>query len=153
MAGSVMLGNPGLFIDGAWVAPALGGVLDVISPSDEHIIGRVGAATTADVDAAVAAARAAFGAWRKTPAAARGAMLRRIAADVRARKEELARLESRDCGKPLEEALADMDSVAECFDFFADKAAEVEAANPMPVRRSVLRRALRAPAVLPCLRR
>jgi betaine-aldehyde dehydrogenase len=110
------LGRNELFIGGKWVAPVAGGTLDVVCPSTEAVVGSVGAATSADVDAAVAAARAAFPGWRRTSGAARAAVLRRIAAGVRERKSELATLETRDCGKPIDEAEWDLDDVATCYE-------------------------------------
>jgi betaine-aldehyde dehydrogenase len=111
-----MLGRKELFIGGKWVAPAAGGVLDVVSPASEAVVGHVGAATAADVNAAVAAARAAFPGWRRTSGAGRAAVLRRIAAGVRERKAELAVLEVRDGGQPIDEAEWDLDDVATCFE-------------------------------------
>jgi betaine-aldehyde dehydrogenase len=134
MAAPARLGRPEIYINGAWVAPALGGTLDVICPADESVIGVVGAATSADVHAAVAAARGALAGWKRTPAAQRAGVMRAIAAGVRARRDELAVMESRDCGKPLDEAVMDIDDVAACFEFFADRGLEVDAANPAPVR-------------------
>ena len=55
-----MYERQGLYIGGRWVAPADGGVLDVISPSTEEVIGHAPLASAADVDGAVAAAREAF---------------------------------------------------------------------------------------------
>ena len=60
-----------LFIGGEWAAPAGTGVIDVVSPHTEEVIGRVPEGTEGDIDAAVAAARRAFdeGPWpRMTPA-------------------------------------------------------------------------------------
>jgi betaine-aldehyde dehydrogenase len=110
------LGRTELWIDGAWVSPASGGSLAVISPSTEAEVGRIGAATAPDVDLAVAAARRAFAGWSRTSGADRATVLRAIAAGVLARKQELAVLESTDMGKPLDEALWDMDDVASCFE-------------------------------------
>jgi len=110
------LGRTDLFINGVWVAPALGGTLDVINPATEAVVGKVAAASAVDVDAAVSAARAAFAGWRHSSGASRAALLRAIAAGVRERKSELAVLESTDCGKPLDEAEWDMDDVAACFE-------------------------------------
>ena len=62
-----------LYIGGRWVAPAQGGVLDVISPSTEQVIGHAPLASVADIDGAVAAAREAFdsGPWPRTSPEAR----------------------------------------------------------------------------------
>ena len=116
------LGKPELFINGVWQLPALGGTLPVVCPATEQVVGHVGAATAEDVELAVAAAQEAFKSWRRTSGAERAALLRKVAAGVRARKAELAVLEATDNGKPLDEAEWDMDDVAVCFDYFADKA-------------------------------
>jgi len=120
----------GLYINGAWTPPAAGGTLDTFDPATEALLARLPAGTQADVDAAVAAARAAHarGEWGgrgaapgAASAAARGraAVLRRMAALLREHKVYLARLETMDCGKPVDEAEWDMDDVAGCFDYYA----------------------------------
>ena len=69
-----------LFIGGAWVTPSGSGVIEVMSPHTERVIGSVPAASTADVDRAVEIARAAFdsGEWAQTPLADRIAVVTRI---------------------------------------------------------------------------
>ena len=84
------------------------------------MICEVAAADAALVDEAVAAAKAAQRAWIALPAAERGRVLNRVAAILRERKQELARLEVLDTGKPIQEAPeADIGSAADCFEFFA----------------------------------
>ncbi|MDD2058562.1 aldehyde dehydrogenase family protein [Pseudomonas sp. GD03860] len=113
-----------LYINGQWVAPVEGGTFDSIDPSSEVLIARVAAATAADVDLAVQAARRAFdeGPWPQMSGSARAAVLRRIAQGIRDRQQALAELEVRDNGKPLPEALWDIGDTAGCFDFYADLA-------------------------------
>lgn len=115
-----------LFIDGRWAAPLLGGTLDVIDPATEQAFHQIPAATAADVDLAVKAARKAFdeGVWPRMRGAERARFLRAIADKIRDKKDLLARLEVRDNGKPLPEAAWDMDDVAGCFDFYAGLAEE-----------------------------
>ena len=115
-----------LFIDGRWAAPLLGGTLDVIDPATEQAFHQIPAATAADVDLAVNAARRAFdeGVWPRMRGAERARFLRAIADKIRDKKDFLARLEVRDNGKPLPEAAWDMDDVAGCFDFYAGLAEE-----------------------------
>ncbi len=74
-----------LYIDGRWQAPVQGKTLDVINPATEQVIGQIPAATEADVQKAVAAARAAAkaGAWGKATGAHRAGFLRAIANKVR----------------------------------------------------------------------
>ncbi|TBW36650.1 aldehyde dehydrogenase family protein [Siculibacillus lacustris] len=120
-----------LYIDGAFVAPALGGTFEVIDPATEAVIHHAPAASSVDVDRAVAAARRAFdqGPWRQTTGAERAVMLRAIAAGIRARSEELARLEVLDVGKPLAEARLDIDDAAGCFDLYATHAEALDGAR------------------------
>ncbi|XLR04340.1 hypothetical protein S83_070538, partial [Arachis hypogaea] len=83
-------------------------------------------------DCAVAAARRALNRnkgndWPSASGAHRARYLRAIAAMVVERKDHLAKLESLDCGKPLDEAAWDMDDVAGCFEFYADLAKNLDA--------------------------
>nr|CAB3482990.1 unnamed protein product [Digitaria exilis] len=106
-----------LFVDGEWRAPAQGRRLPVINPATEAHIGEIPAGTAEDVEAAVAAARAALKRnrgrdWARAPGAVRAKYLRAIAAKIIEKKAELAKLEALDCGKPYDEAAWDMDDVA-----------------------------------------
>lgn len=117
-----------LFINGAWVAPARGGTLPVINPATEEVVHHIPAAAADDAEAAVQAARAAFdhGPWPRMSGAERAKVLRAIAAGIRARLPELARLEVIDNGKPLPEAEWDLGDAAGCFDFYAGLAEELD---------------------------
>ncbi|MDQ3880565.1 MAG: aminobutyraldehyde dehydrogenase [Chloroflexota bacterium] len=92
-----------LFIDGAWVDASSGETIDVRSPATGDVVGRVQKATRADVDRAVAAARAAFddGRWSNLGFGGRSAILWKAAELLEARTQEVARLESLQTGKPL----------------------------------------------------
>ncbi len=114
-----------LFIGGSWVA-ATGGTLEVVNPSNEEILSYAPNASPADVDTAVEAARVAFKTWKRTTGAERAVFLSAIAQGVRNRKEALARLETQQNGKPLPEALWDMDDVAACFDYYAQLAIDLD---------------------------
>ncbi|MFV0462548.1 MAG: aldehyde dehydrogenase [Nostocoides sp.] len=106
-----------------------------VSPIDERVIAHVAAGGGAEVDAAVAAAAAAFAPWAAMPVAERSAILRRVADLVEARVEDLAMVETRDNGSLLRSHLRGvMPRVAMNFRFFADYA-EHELAHPdMEVR-------------------
>ena len=110
-----------LFINGAWVAPVRGGTLPVIDPATEEVFHHIPAATAADADAAIAAARGAFdtGPWPRMSGKERAVYLRAMAQGIRDRLPELARIEVRDNGKPLPEAEWDLGDAAGCFDFYA----------------------------------
>ena len=98
-----------------------GQTLPVINPHTERIVGEISNGGADEVDMAVRAARAAFLVWSKTPGTSRANILRRIARRVMERKQELAEAETMDMGKPIDESLWDIDDVAGCFDFYADR--------------------------------
>ncbi|XP_019463491.1 PREDICTED: betaine aldehyde dehydrogenase 1, chloroplastic-like isoform X2 [Lupinus angustifolius] len=127
-----------LFIDGEWKAPVLKKRIPIINPSTQQIIGDIPAATKEDVDLAVAAAKSALsrnkGAdWASASGSVRARYLRAIAAKITEKKTELGKLESLDCGKPLDEALWDLDDVAGCFDYYADLAENLDKKQKSPV--------------------
>ncbi|MBL9059208.1 MAG: aldehyde dehydrogenase family protein, partial [Mangrovicoccus sp.] len=89
-------------IGGAWVAPRDARDFTLIDPSTEEPCGVIALGGAADVDAAVAAARAAFPAWAATPPAERRAVLARLLAIYDARAEDLARAVSLEMGAPID---------------------------------------------------
>jgi len=97
-----------------------------ISPIDETHLGDIDAGGAAEVDQAVEAARAAFPAWAGKTAAERGAILRRVADGIDERREDLARVETRDNGSLLRSHRRGvMPRVAMNFRFFADHAEQL----------------------------
>src|SRR3954451_5192602 len=98
---TTLTGHDRLYVGGEWVTPLAGRTLDVVNPYTEEVIGRVPAAGAADVDRAVAAARAAFGSWAATPPAARAAFLAAIAEQLSERGDELAAIISAELGMPI----------------------------------------------------
>jgi betaine-aldehyde dehydrogenase len=108
------------WIAGNEVAPDAGECFENVNPATGEVVCYVAAANAAVLDHAVEAARAARLQWVALPAAERGRILNRVAALLRERKMELARLEVLDTGKPIQEAPeADVGSAADCFEFFA----------------------------------
>jgi aldehyde dehydrogenase (NAD+) len=95
-----------LYIGGDWVAPASDGTIPVENPSTEEVLAQVPAGTADDVDAAVAAAQAAFDGWAATPMAERGAALDRLHAALAARAGDIARTVGLELGTPLKVAKA-----------------------------------------------
>jgi aldehyde dehydrogenase (NAD+) len=97
------------FIAGAWVPPRTDLYFENVNPADTHDeIGRFPLSGADDVAAAVASATRGFESWRRTPAPARGDVLRRVGDLLSARKEELADLMTREMGKPLAETRGDV---------------------------------------------
>ncbi|HLX58639.1 MAG TPA: aldehyde dehydrogenase family protein [Ktedonobacteraceae bacterium] len=93
----------GLFINNKWVKPAGKQYIESINPSTGKPLARVAAASSADVDRAVAAARAAFEMWGKTPGHVRARYMYAIARHIQKHSRLLAVLESLDNGKPIRE--------------------------------------------------
>jgi len=89
------------YIDGAWVDPIEPKLLDVIDPSTDAPFTQISLGGVADVDRAVAAAKAAFPAFSQTTPAERLALLRRIYDAYQARYDDIARAVSREMGAPL----------------------------------------------------
>ena len=89
------------FVGGDWVRPTGADTLTVVNPTTEEQLATVPAGTAADVDRAVAAARAAFPGWAATPVAERAALLSALADGLTARVPELADLIAREVGSPL----------------------------------------------------
>ncbi len=102
--------------------PALGGaVLEDLGPATGEGIASLPRSSAADIDAAVAAAKAALPAWSRTSYLERAALLDRVAGLLEARLDELAALESLDTGKPLSLARAvDIPRAVFNFRFFAE---------------------------------
>jgi aldehyde dehydrogenase (NAD+) len=95
-----------LYIDGEWVAPQGGGTLEVVNSATEERMGTVPEGTAADIDAAVAAAKAAFDSWSQTPVPERSKFLSEIASGLEARKQELGELIAQEVGMPLRFSLS-----------------------------------------------
>ncbi len=89
------------YIDGQWCRASGTETFEVTDSATEEIIGTVTAATAADADAAVAAARRAFPGWSAVPAAERAGYLKRAAEELQLRQTEIATLVSREVGMPF----------------------------------------------------
>ena len=111
------------FVGGSFAPAADGRTLDDLAPATGEVIARIPRSSAVDVDAAVAAARAALPAWRRTSVAARADLLDAVARRIGERAEELAELESLDTGKSIRTArTVDIPRTALNFRFFAGAA-------------------------------
>ncbi|WP_193369690.1 aldehyde dehydrogenase family protein [Pelagibius marinus] len=117
-----------LFINGKWSPAKSGAIFDVVDPSNREVFHQVARGGAADIEAAVAAAREAFdnGPWPRMSGARRAGILRKMGDEIAARSNELAHLEVRDNGKPLPEAVWDIEDTAGCFHFYADLAERLD---------------------------
>jgi betaine-aldehyde dehydrogenase len=115
-----------LFIDGAPRPAAAGETFADRNPATGETLCQVALAGAEDVDAAVDAARRAQPAWAGLTGAERGRVLRRAAELLRERVDEIARLESLDTGRPIQETPeADVESGAACLEYFGGIAAGI----------------------------
>jgi len=97
------------FIGGEWVEPSTGEYFENRNPADrDDLIGLWPLSGAEDVERAVQSAREGFERWRRTPAPRRGDVIRRAGDILAARKEEIARIMTREMGKVLEETRGDV---------------------------------------------
>ncbi|OPG08937.1 aldehyde dehydrogenase family protein [Microbispora sp. GKU 823] len=117
-----MSGERLMFVGGEWTEARDGARMPVFEPATGTTLTSVPAGGAADVDRAVTAARRCFDENRwsgEVPPRRRAAVLNRMAEGIRARAGELARLEVRDSGKPLSNALAEVEEAAFIFEYYA----------------------------------
>ena len=113
-------GEYGMYIGGKRVKSSSGKTLKAVNPADGSVLASFQDAAREDVDAAVRAARQAFGAWSQTTVKERARILNQIAGLIDAHREELALIETLDNGKPIRETLnVDVPLSAEHFRYFA----------------------------------
>jgi aldehyde dehydrogenase (NAD+) len=93
------------------------GNLPVYSPIDGSRIGSVQTASLTDIDKACAKANEAFHSWRTVPAPRRGELVRLFGNALRAHKDDLSRLVTIECGKPLSEGLGEVQEMIDICDF------------------------------------
>ena len=138
--------NRKLFINNEWRDAAGGRTLEVVNPATEEVIATVASAEQADVDAAVAAARAAFvGPWAKLSARERGRLVWKIGERLLEKADEIATLETLHNGKPIfESRQIEIPAAAECFQYFAGWADKIQG-ETIPVKGNYLTYTLREP--------
>jgi len=113
------------YINGAFVEPK-GELIDVINPATAKVIARIPESDEAEIDRAVAAARAAQADWERLPAIERAGYLRRIAAKLREHRVELADIIVQEQGKVRSLAQVEADFTADYLDFMAEWARRIE---------------------------
>jgi succinate-semialdehyde dehydrogenase/glutarate-semialdehyde dehydrogenase len=114
-------GYPGLrlLVGGEWRTAAT--ATPVLNPATEEVLGHVPHATDADIDDALAASERGFQAWRRTAPADRGAVIHTAARLLRERRDYLAAVITREMGKPLGEAQAEIDTATAILDWNAEE--------------------------------
>ncbi len=136
-----------MHVNGQWVNSIDGETIDVVNPATGELITTVPSAKAADVDRATISARETFdgGAWwPRMNERQRGRILLRAAEIVRRDAEQLARLETLDCGKPIGESRSDIDEVAFIFEYYGGWATKIYGEVP-PVGPDAISLVLREP--------
>jgi betaine-aldehyde dehydrogenase len=134
-----------MYINGQFVDAGNGQTFEVYDPATEEPIATCPAGDASDIDRAVQAATKAFyNGWRNVTAQERGRILFRLAERVRARRAELAELETRNSGKPIVESEYDMDDTATCFEYYGGLATKING-EVLPVPAEAVAFAMREP--------
>ncbi len=117
-----------MFINGQWVGASDGATRPTVNPFDQSVLAEVPAATEEDARQAIAAASKAYHdpAWAKMDPAERGRLLRKVAALIHERADEIAKTETLDNGKPFREAKGDVLFAAQTFEYYAGWADKIE---------------------------
>jgi len=142
----MLIGKKQLLIGGEWRDASNGQTMPVINPATEDVIAEVASASREDVDAAVAAARAALsGPWGKLSARERGRLVYKLGERLMEQVDEVARLETLHNGKPITESRhIEIPMAAECLLYFAGWADKV-GGDTIPVKGTALVYTLREP--------
>ena len=111
--------NTGLFINGAFRAGSAGRSFKIYDPRDDSELISVAQAEADDVDAAVAAARAALPVWAAVTALEKSRLLNKLADLIEANADDLAMLESLNLGKPISESKGDIICALQTYRYFA----------------------------------
>jgi succinate-semialdehyde dehydrogenase / glutarate-semialdehyde dehydrogenase len=114
-----------LYVDGKWSGALSGAVFKVTDPATGEVIGQVADAGAPDAERAIAAAVAAFAGWSRQTAYERSEALYRAHAIMTSRAEELARLMTREQGKPIRAARNEVNYAADFLLWFAEEAKRV----------------------------
>ena len=119
---------PEMLIGGEWRQAAASEVLEVVNPATEETAGEVPAAQVADVELAVATAKRAFPDWSKTDVEKRAAILSKAAALIEENAKALAATLTAEQGKPIAEAIGEVNHLAHGVHFYAEAATKVRGA-------------------------
>jgi aldehyde dehydrogenase (NAD+) len=112
-----------MLIGGEWIAGA--GSFETVNPYDQQAWAMIPQASEAQVEAAVAAARAAFGHWRDASASSRAGLMVRLAELLEADADRIGRMEATDNGKLLSECVRNITSAAKYYRYFAGYADKI----------------------------
>src|SRR5699024_9545950 len=135
-----------MFINGEWVNSLSGETFESIDPATSKVVAVVPKSVEGDVEKAVQAAKAAFEEknWREILPEERARLIMKMVQLIRENKEELAELETLDVGKPISQALADVEVAARYFEFYAGVADKIMG-QTIPVTSEMINYTVREP--------
>jgi acyl-CoA reductase-like NAD-dependent aldehyde dehydrogenase len=110
----------GHWIDGKMIAGLAENRIEVRNPATEEVIDTVPSGTVEDVELAVSAAKKAFNEWKKRGGVEKAELLHEVAAKLREKREEVAKILTLEGGKPFRENVDEVTWVAACFDYYAE---------------------------------
>lgn len=110
-----------LLIDGQWRQASDGRTCDLVNPATEEILGQVPLASAADLDEALAATKRGFGVWKAMTAQQRYVILMKAADLIETRKEQIGRILTLENGKPLGEAVPEVQFAADATRWYAEE--------------------------------
>ncbi|MGA9175202.1 MAG: NAD-dependent succinate-semialdehyde dehydrogenase [Thermoactinomyces sp.] len=114
-----------MWIGGQWVESVTGETVPVINPANGEMVGIVPKGGRKETAQAVEAAEQAFPVWTGLTAAERGSYLKKWAEEIRRQSKTLARLLTMEQGKPLPEALEEVDAAADFSEWYGEEAKRV----------------------------
>lgn len=138
--------NHDMYIDGAWTKGKSKQTIDVYNPANGEVIATIPRGDKEDINDAVAAARAAFNHadWKSVKPFERGEILFAVSEKMKQERDELAKLEATDVGKPLTQAYADVDAAIRYFRFYGGGADKVMG-DTIPIEDGLLDYVVREP--------
>lgn len=120
--GGISLAEKQALIGGEWLASCASGKYDVENPASGQVIAQMAKCGKDETNQAIAAASEAFKTWSRRPAKDRAAVLMRWHDECVAARDDITRIMTQECGKPLAEARNEFDSGVESLRFFAAEA-------------------------------
>ncbi len=135
-----------MYINGSWVSGSSNESMLVINPANGDVLAEVPRGSEKDINLAVQSARTAFESdeWQQFKPYERGKLIYNMAEKIRENKDELARLETLDVGKPLTQAHADVEAAARYFEYYAGVADKI-LGETIPIEYGILDYTVREP--------
>lgn len=110
-----------MLIDGEWVSSGSGAYIEVVNPATKEVFSRVPKATEDEANRALEAAQKAFPAWARLSPEQRAVFIWRASDILEKRKEEIGRTLTQEQGKPVKEAVGEVEKVIEMLRYYAEE--------------------------------